>query len=55
MAVSRADFPRTKARLRQVETQLRFRLRMISAQTHFCVCRDGIPVPTFLDHALSLE
>jgi len=25
---------------------------MISAQTHFCVCRDGKPVPTFPDHAL---
>jgi hypothetical protein len=33
---------------------LAFCLRMISARTHFCVCRDGKLVPTFPDHALVL-
>jgi hypothetical protein len=32
---------------------LAYCLRMISAQTHFCVCRDGKLVPTFPDHALA--
>src|ERR1700737_4532110 len=30
-----------------------FCLSMISAQTPFGVCREGKPVPTFPDHALS--
>src|SRR5215475_2444388 len=32
---------------------LAYCLRMISAQTHFCVCRDGKPVSSFPDHALA--
>jgi hypothetical protein len=29
-------------------------LSMISAQTHFRVCREGKPVSTFPDHALEI-
>src|SRR5262245_28540605 len=34
---------------------LAYCLRMIFAQTHFSVCRDGKPVPAFANHALKTE